>query len=278
MPSGAHSGWTIDSSGPPAASIASPSVPSGSNAATRRQRGVPRHVRVVPLEPGEPRPVRREPRGGDEVGALDEDLRVAAVERDGDDGVGRLGVHGVVLADGVEAAAGEVRPEVGVAPRTGRRDRHRRLGTRIEPVEPAVGELGEDDDPADHDVRTAAVLVDPRSDVERRRGQVGGRAVRGGPDEDPPAALGGPALDPEHVVAVDPRLAEQDDVADDVLDPDRRAPRPVRCDDGLRLSDQVPCCQEATYSACSAVIGSSTMPSAASLSRATSASIASGTT
>ena len=70
--------------------------------------------------------------------------------------------HAVVLADGVEAAAGEVRSEVGVAPRTGRRDRHRRLGTRIEPVQPAVGELGEDDDPADHDVRTAAVLVDPR--------------------------------------------------------------------------------------------------------------------
>ena len=41
---------------------------------------------------------------------------------------------------------------------------------------------------------------------------------------------------------------------------------------------QVPCCQEATYSACSAVIGSSSMPSAASLRRATSASMASGTT
>ena len=38
--------------------------------------------------------------------------------------------------------------------------------------------------------------------------QVGGRAVRGGPDQDPPAVLGGPTLDPEDVVAVDPRLAQ----------------------------------------------------------------------
>ena len=180
VPSGAHSGWTIDSSGPPAASIASPSVPSASNDGDPQQGGIPRHVRVVPLEPGEARPVRRQPWGGDEIGALDEHLRVPAVERDGDDGVGRLGLHRVVLADGVEAAAGEVRPEVCVAPRTGRRDRHRRLGARIEPVEPAIGELGEDDDPADDDVRTAAIFVDPRSDIERRRRQVGGRAVRGG--------------------------------------------------------------------------------------------------
>ena len=180
MPSGAHSGWTIDSSGPPAASIASPSVPSASNAATRRQRRVPRHVRVVPLEPGE---ARRRPATA--AGAamksepLTSTLRVAAVERDGDDACwpARPPTR-VVLADGVEAAAGEVRPQVGVAPRTGRRDRDRRLGARIEPVQPAVGELGEDDDPAGDDVRTAAVLVDPRSDVERRRGQVGGRAVR----------------------------------------------------------------------------------------------------
>ena len=40
----------------------------------------------------------------------------------------------------------------------------------------------------------------------------------------------------------------------------------------------VPCFQDETYSSCSGVIGSSVIPSAASFSRATSASIASGTT
>ena len=37
VPSGDHSGWTIDSSGPPAARLASPRVPSGAKAATCRR-------------------------------------------------------------------------------------------------------------------------------------------------------------------------------------------------------------------------------------------------
>ena len=114
----------------------------------------------------------------------------------------------VVLADRVETPPDGVQPQVGVAPRAVRGDRHGRLGARIEPVEPPIGEVGEDDDATDHDVRPAAVLVDPRADVERRRGQLRGRAVGGGPDEDPPAILGRPALEPEDVVAVDPRLGE----------------------------------------------------------------------
>ena len=235
MPSGAHSGWTIDSSGPPAASIASPSVPSASNAATRSSvasQGMSGWSHSSQAS--------RVPSGDSRGAAMKSEPLTSTCGSPPSSGMVTMVLagsasHGVVLADGVEAAAGEVRPEVGVAPRTGRRDRHRRLGARIEPVEPAIGELGEDDDPADDDVRTAAVLVDPRSDIERRRRQVGGRAVRGGADEDAPAVLGGPALDPEDVVAVDPRLVQQDDVADDVLDPDRRAPRSIRCDDGLRL-------------------------------------------
>ena len=91
----------------------------------------------------------------------------------------------------------------------------------IEPVEPPVGEVREDDHAAGHDVRPTAVFVDAAPDVERRRGQVGGRAVGGGAHEDPPSALGRPALDPEDVVTIDRRLGQGDDVADDVFDPDR---------------------------------------------------------
>ena len=65
----------------------------------------------------------------------------------------------VILADRVEAAARDVRPEVGVAPWAGRGDRHGGLRARIEPVEAAIGEIGEDDDAAGHHVRATAVFV-----------------------------------------------------------------------------------------------------------------------
>ena len=43
-----------------------------------------------------------------------------------------------------------------------------------------------------------------------------------------PAAFGGPALDPVGLVAIDPRLAETDRVAEQVVDADRRRPAAVR--------------------------------------------------
>jgi hypothetical protein len=126
--------------------------------------------------------------------------------------------------------------------------------------------------------------VDARTHVERRRRQLGGRAIGGEPDERAPTGFGRTALDPVDVVAIHPRLGESDHLADEVIDPDRRDPAPGWGDDRSRWIDrrgkvaQVPCCQEEMYSACSAVIASSSIPRAASLSRATSASIASGTT
>ena len=198
---------------------------------------VPGHVRVVPLEPAQARAVRCLARRRHEVGTGHEDDRVAAVERDGDDRVD----HGLVvalagrmiLADRVEPASCEIGPQVGVAPRTGRRDRDGLGGAGVEPVQPSVGEVGEDDDPTADDVRAPAVLVGARPDVERRRGQVGRRAISRGADEHAPTGLRRATLEPVHVVAVDPGLAEHDDVADDVIDPDQRLPRPVGGDGGL---------------------------------------------
>ena len=244
--------------------------------------GIPRHVRVVPLEPGQAAPIRRDPRRGQEVGSRDQDRRrLLAVERDRDDRGGRLALARVILADGDVPAPPRIGPQVGVPPRSLGRDRDRLLEPGVEPVEAPVREVREHDHAAVRHVRPAAVLVDSIPDVVRRRHDVDDHAVDPRPDEDPATALGRTALQPVRVVAVDRRLADADDVADDVVEADRRCPGAVWRDGrlgSLGSLDHVPWRHEATYSACSGVIASSVMPRAASLSRATSASIASGTT
>ena len=153
-----------------------------------------------------------------------------AIEVDVDDGRFRLAIDAVILADREEPAPGTVEAQVAVAVRTLGGDGDRRVDARVEAVQPAVDEVGEDDGPAGDDIRAPAVLVDPRSDVERRRGQVDRRPVAGTPDQDAPAGLGGSSLDPVDVVAVDPRLGQPDDVRDEIVDADRRDPAPERRD------------------------------------------------
>ena len=108
-------GWTADSPGPPATVSTAPS-PSASSGATCSGGRVPRHVRVVPLGPGQPA-VGRELRGRVEVGARREDgdgvdvVRRGPVERDRDDRRDRLAVLGhrrvpVVLAHGDDHGRG----------------------------------------------------------------------------------------------------------------------------------------------------------------------------
>ena len=81
MPSGAHSGWKIDSWGPPA-------ITSGGDRsvlaklADPQLRAVPWHVGVVPLQPGQPLAVGAEARIGVEVGTRGED-HAAARRRSG---------------------------------------------------------------------------------------------------------------------------------------------------------------------------------------------------
>ena len=211
-----------------------PQRPVGGDRRDPQPRGVPRHVGVVPLEPGEPVGGRRQARRGDEVGAADEDLwGRLAIEGNGDQLVPWLAVAGMVLADREEAPPWSVEAQVGVAVRPGRRDRDRHGRARIDPVQPAVAELGVDDDAAGHRVRPAAVLVGARPDVGRGRRQLRRLACGLAADEDPAAALRWMALDPVQVVAIEPRLAEQDGLLDDLLDRDRRAPRAVRRDGSL---------------------------------------------
>ena len=141
-------------------------------------RGVPRHVGVIPFEPGEPPPVGRRTRRGEEIRALVQDARrTFAVERDVDDRGARLAVAGVVLADGQEPPASRVEAEVGVAIGALGRDRLGRVVAGVEPVQPAVRHVREQDRAAGDGIGATTVLVDPRPDVEWRRGHVTGRPV-----------------------------------------------------------------------------------------------------
>ena len=68
-PSGAHAAWQIDSrDSEPATTVRRPPR------STIKPGGIPRHVRVVPLQPAEGRAVRAPARIGDEVGAADHHL------------------------------------------------------------------------------------------------------------------------------------------------------------------------------------------------------------
>ncbi len=232
---------------------------------------------MVPLEPRQAPSVGRQSRRRIEVGARANDLRLASVERDLDERRHRLAWARVVLAHGEQAATRRVDDQVRVAPRAARRDRHPApIGP--DPVQPAVRERRDDDELAVDDVGRPAVLLDAVSNVHPRRADVVDRAVRIAPDERVPAAIVGPTLEPPDGAVYRPRLAQPDRVPGQQLDRERRCPGAVRGDGAIGRGGHVPCCQLATYSACSDVIESRVIPSAASLSRATSASIASGTT
>ena len=182
---------------------------------------VPRHVRVVPFQPCEHRTVRRQARCGQEVRTLHEDARDAlAVERDLDDRGGGLALAGVVLAHGDESSPGDIEADIGIAVVALGGDRLGLGDPGVQPVQPPIGPIREDDRAAGHGVRPAAVFVDAAADVERGGRHIGDRAVGRPTDENAAASLRGPPLDPVDLVAIDPRLAEPDRIAEQVVDPD----------------------------------------------------------
>src|SRR4029453_1308529 len=88
-------------------------------------RAVPRHVGMIPREPSEPPSIRREPRRRIEIVPAREPVSgpAAVAEIDGDDGIDRLAVDGVILAHADPAATALIDHAVGEAPLTPARGR-----------------------------------------------------------------------------------------------------------------------------------------------------------
>ncbi len=127
---------------------------------------VPRHRRVVPLQPGQRHAVRVQPRRGHEVRAADQHLRLgqpvarpAARSRCARRSRRRAGVP-LPDADDRRRVRVEVAVGVPVGARRGRlgRDRLRRAAG-VQPVQPLVGPVGEPGDAVAHPPAAAAVLV-----------------------------------------------------------------------------------------------------------------------
>ncbi len=189
-------------------------------------RALERHVRVIPREPGESLAVRARPRCGVEVTPRGDDAGLCrSVGRQDDELVDGLAVA-VALADADDQATAREDAPVGVAEgvrlrRLGR-DR-RRLGVgRLDAVEPAVVEVGAEDDLAVAEPGSAAVLVDARADVESRRNVVDRVSVVWLEDERRASALLRPRLGPVHAGRTDVQVTEAHAaVARDEVDRDR---------------------------------------------------------
>ena len=144
----------------------------GADVGKVEQRAVPRHVGVIPRQPGELVSVGRESRRGVEIVPARQHATglAIAVEIDGDDGIDRLPAERVILAHADPAVAALVDHAVGEPPLPVARGRLRRQRPRRGPIrrlaiEAAVGEIGEVDRPVPHRPRSAAVFVHAGADV-----------------------------------------------------------------------------------------------------------------
>ena len=86
------------------------------------------------------------------------------------------------------------------------------------------------DDGVGHGIGAAAVFVNARAGVERRRIHVGHTAVAALADDDIASRLRGASLDPVDVVAVEADLLEPDDAGDNDVAGERRFPGAIACD------------------------------------------------
>ena len=200
---------------------------------------------MVPFDPGEPRPVRAEPRRSIKIAPrLQHARRRRAVERHLDEAVERLpGTRAVVLAYPDHPPAPGIDRSIGIAQPA----RHLGIGgdrhgcrTRRLAMQPLVGIVAEPDRAGVDQKRAAAIFVDAGAQVEDRpaarrngRGNIGGRAVRGAPNQNRAPALLGARFEPIDIAAVEHDLAESDRRGDDHVRGDRRGPRTIGCCLGL---------------------------------------------
>ena len=232
-PSGPHRGSDTDSAGPPATCISSPEsrsrtfsrVPSqgmfGWSHSTQHSRRPSRLQRGLDTKSG-PLTTTSGVRGSMR---LQKDELVDDVDR-------AASVRWMVLAHADDPLAIRRHVAVGVPVTSGRRGlRGQRLGdpcARIPPVQTLVLPQREPHDAVAYPPGGTAVLVHGGAGVLSRCEQLRNPLVRVTPDQRRPPSLGGPALRPHHLVAVDADLAQPDRLRDDHLRGDRRRPRPVR--------------------------------------------------
>ncbi len=191
----------------------------------------PRHVGVVPGEPGEPRAIRRQSGRGVKIMALRQHTprpRRARIDRD--QRVVDPAVGAMLLAHADPAPPRRIEPPVGITKaRAGsgfRGQRPRRPSGHL-PIKALIGEIAEEDDAARYRRRAAAIFVHPGAHAEPRRRDVGDGAIRRAPDEDAAPLLARPSLDPVDVLAIDQDVAEADRLGDDQIRGDRRAPAAI---------------------------------------------------
>ena len=201
---------------------------------------VPRHVGVVPLEPGQMASVGADAGCGDEVGARHQDGGLVDVAAGpgphGHDLVARLGVvsrdrDGMVLADADDppGVGGEPAVGVAVAVLVGRLggEGERMVGTGVETPQPLVGPVREHQVGLVQPPGPTAVLVHPGAGGEALGQHVDPSTAGPVAHELHPSTLLRARLGPPHVDHPDRGLADRDALRHDQLGGDRRRPAAV---------------------------------------------------
>ena len=186
MPSGDHSGWKIDFS------RAAGDVPrSADDCAVLVQRGeiqsgaIPWHVGMVPGEPSEAPAIRRQPRRGNEVASIGDDVAWCGAglrQIDRDDGIDRLTRAGVIFTHADPAMAAMVDDAICELPLAIVRERRWRQRCRLtlaraKPVQPAIREIRKIEDAKRDCPRAPTIFVHAGAHVERLWHDVCGRSA-----------------------------------------------------------------------------------------------------
>ena len=243
-----HSGWTTDSSGPPAARSGSPSDPSAAIVRDAQAGRLPGHARVVPLEPRQPVARGRDPRRRHEVHARSRGRADRARRR------ARRRRSRCVARPRPNGPRGPRRTAAG--PASKRRSAYRHgpagvIGTGASA--PGSRRYRRPSATSEYTTTPPATVYDPppyswtRVRTETDSGTTASAALGTETHEHLASGFGRTGLQPVQVVAVDPGVVQADLVGDQVLDPDRTPPGPVRGDGGFgHRPVQVPCCQDET--------------------------------
>ena len=131
---------------------------------------------------------------------------VGPVDRERDEGVGRFPVGVVSLADTYHPVTGKHEVRVAVAGGDLRLGCDRRSLSAGNAVDTLVGEVAGDENAVGYGIRTAAVLVDAGSGVERRGDDISNNTTTVAAHDRLPTALDRPGLDPIQIRPVNGHL------------------------------------------------------------------------